>query len=227
MAECGVASRRACERIIEEGRVRVDGRVVQTPGVSIDPTRQRVEVDGKRIHSTALKYLMYNKPRGVLSAMADPRGRGTLADVLPPDAGRLFHVGRLDQDSEGLLFLTNDGDLAAHLTHPRFQIEKTYRVTCEGDLDPTQRERMKAGISEGGELLRAKSVEFVDAGLYTVVLTEGKKREIRRLFDACGCPVLRLIRIAVGPVKLGSLSTGKFRDLTEAELAALRAITGT
>lgn len=225
MAECGVASRRACEKIIQEGRVTVDGVVVRELGVSVDPKRQRVEVDGIAIRPAAFRYLIYNKPRGVLSALADPRGRGTLADVLPPDAGRLFHVGRLDQDSEGLLLLTNDGELAARLMHPRYQIEKIYRVTCQGDLDAAAMTRMQEGIVDDGERLRAKSVEFIDAGLYNIVLTEGKKREVRRLFAACGCPVRRLVRMAVGPLKLGSLSTGRFREVSEAELTALRRIT--
>lgn len=225
MAECGVASRRACEKIIQEGRVTVDGAIIRELGVSVDPKRQRVEVDGIAIRPAAFRYLIYNKPRGVLSALADPRGRGTLADVLPPDAGRLFHVGRLDQDSEGLLLLTNDGELAARLMHPRYQIEKIYRVTCQGDLDAAAMTRMQEGIVDDGERLRAKSVEFIDAGLYNIVLTEGKKREVRRLFAACGCPVRRLVRMAVGPLKLGSLSTGRFREVSEAELTALRRIT--
>lgn len=225
MAECGVASRRACERIMQEGRVTVDGVVVREPGVSVDPTRQRVEVDGRPIQTASFRYLMYHKPRGVLSALSDPRGRGTLADVLPPDAGRVFHVGRLDQDSEGLLLLTNDGELAARLTHPRHEVEKTYRVWCEGDLDSAALSRMTRGIEDAGEHLRAKSVKCEEPGLYTIVLTEGKKREIRRLFAACGCPVRRLMRVAVGPVKLGSLSTGRFRDLTAAEVTALRGVT--
>lgn len=221
-----MASRRACERILGEGRVVVDGVIVREVGVSIDPTRQRVEVDGKPIRPASHRYLLYNKPRGVLSALGDPSGRGTLADVLPPEAGRLFHVGRLDQDSEGLLLLTNDGELAARLMHPRYQVEKLYRVSCEGDLDAAAMSRMQTGIVDDGELLRAKSVEFIEPGLYDIRLTEGKKREIRRLFAACGCPVRRLIRLAVGPLKLGSLSTGRFREVSEAELAELRRITG-
>ncbi|MCO5062108.1 MAG: rRNA pseudouridine synthase [Kiritimatiellae bacterium] len=226
MAECGVASRRACERIIEEGCVKVDGVVVRELGTTIDPQTQRVEVEGRRIRPESFRYLMYNKPRGVLSALSDPRGRGTLADVLPPDVGRVYHVGRLDQDSEGLLLLTNDGELAARLMHPRHEVEKSYRVTCEGDLDATAIAEMQRGIRDEGEVLRARRVERVERGLYTVVLTEGKKREIRRLFAACGCPVQRLVRIAVGTVRLGALATGKFRDLSEAEIAALRSITG-
>ncbi len=204
----------------------VDGAVVREVGTTIDPRAQRVEVDGRRIQRESFRYLMYNKPRGVLSALSDPRGRGTLADVLPPDAGRVFHVGRLDQDSEGLLLLTNDGELAARLMHPRYEVEKTYRVTCEGDLDAASIEQMMRGIRDEGELLRARHVERVEAGLYTIVLTEGKKREIRRLFAACNCPVRRLVRIAVGPVRLGALATGKFRELRREELDALRAITG-
>ena len=222
MAACGVASRRACERLILDGRVRIDGAVVKELGVSIDPARQRVEVDGRPIRPARFRYLMYHKPRGVLSALSDPSGRGTLGDVLPPELGRVYHVGRLDQDSEGLLLLTNDGDFAMRLTHPRYEVEKTYQVWCEGDPAPEALRRMTGGIDDAGERLRARAVERIGPGHYRVVLIEGKKREIRRMFAACGCPVTRLLRTAVGSVKLGALSTGRFRDLTEAEIAALR-----
>ncbi len=222
MASCGVASRRKCEEWIAEGRVRVDGVVASEPGTTIDPNTQRVEVDGRVIRPARFRYLLYHKPRGVLSALSDPSGRGTLGDVLPPELGRVYHVGRLDQDSEGLLLLTNDGDFAMRLTHPRYEVEKTYQVWCDGDPTPADLKRMEQGIDDAGERLRARSVEKIASGHYQVVLTEGKKREIRRLFAACGCPVTRLLRTAVGPVKLGALSTGRFRDLTEAEVAALR-----
>ncbi|HMP76138.1 MAG TPA: pseudouridine synthase [Kiritimatiellia bacterium] len=224
MAECGVAARRACERIMQEGRVRVDGAVVREPGTTIDPTTQRVEVDGRLISRERFRYLLYHKPRGVLSALSDDRGRGHLGDVLPPELGRVYHVGRLDQDSEGLLLLTNDGEFAARMTHPRYEIEKTYQVWCTGEPDAAAIQRMLDGIEDDGERLRAKRIDRIDTGHYTVVLTEGKKREIRRLFAACGCPVTRLLRTAVGPVRLGALSTGLFRDLTPEEVATLRAL---
>ncbi len=226
MADCGVASRRACERIMAEGRVTVDGAVVREAGATVDPSAQRVAVDGRPLRAAAHRCLMYHKPRGVLSALSDDRGRGSLGDVLPPDAGRVYHVGRLDQDSEGLLLLTNDGALAARLMHPRFQIEKMYRVTCAGDPDPASLVRMATGILDAGERLRAKSVRRIEPGLYDVALTEGRKREIRRLFAACGCPVKRLIRTAVGGVRLGSLQVGRFRDLTAEELASLKKLAG-
>lgn len=224
MADCGVASRRACERIMAEGRVTVDGVVVREPGATIDPTSQRVAVDGQPLRPAAFRYLMYHKPRGVLSALSDDRGRGTLGDVLPPELGRVYHVGRLDQDSEGLLLLTNDGALAARLMHPRHQIEKTYRVVCAGDLDAASMGRMTAGILDSGERLKAKLVRRIESGHYDVVLTEGKKREIRRMFAACGCPVKRLIRLAIGPVRLGALQVGRFRDLTPEEIALLKSL---
>lgn len=223
MAACGVASRRKCEELIAEGRVRVDGVLAREPGTTLDPAAQRVEVDGREIRPARFRYLLYHKPRGVLSALSDPSGRGTLGDVLPPELGRVYHVGRLDQDSEGVLLLTNDGDFALRLTHPRYEVEKTYQVWCDGDPAPADLKRMEQGIEDAGERLRARAVEKIGPGHYQVVLTEGKKREIRRLFAACGCPVTRLLRTAVGPVKLGALSTGRFRDLTEAELASLRA----
>lgn len=224
MAECGVASRRACEQIMAEGRVRVDGVVVREPGATVDPAVQRVEVDGRRLQRASFRYLLYHKPRGVLSALSDDRGRGTLGDVLPPDLGRVYHVGRLDQDSEGLLLLTNDGDFAARMTHPRYEVEKTYQVWCDGDPSPASIRRMLDGLDDEGERLRARAIERIDAGHYKVVLTEGKKREIRRLFAACGCPVRRLLRVAVGPLRLGALSTGRFRELTANEVSALLAL---
>lgn len=224
MAACGVAARRACERIMQEGRVRVDGVVAREPGTTVDPARQRVEVDGRLIRPAAFRYLLYHKPRGVLSALSDPSGRGTLGDVLPPELGRVYHVGRLDLDSEGLLLLTNDGAFAERLMHPRYEIEKTYQVWCDGDPDATALRRIQQGIVDEGEMLRARSITRIDAGHYTVVLTEGKKREIRRLFAACGCPVKRLLRVAVGPIRLGALSTGRFRDLTATEVESLRAL---
>lgn len=226
MADCGVASRRACERIMAVGRVTVDGAVVREPGATVDPASQRVEVDGKPLRLAVYRYLMYHKPRGVLSALSDDRGRGTLGDVLPVDVGRVYHVGRLDQDSEGLLLLTNDGALAARLMHPRYEIEKTYRVACDGDPDQAALARMTAGIMDAGERLRAKRVSRIEPGLYDVILTEGKKREIRRMFAACGCPVKRLIRMAVGSVRLGALQIGRFRDLTADEVAALKKLAG-
>lgn len=225
MATCGVASRRACERMMQEGRVRVDGAVVREPGATVDPARQRVEVDGRPIQPAAFRYLMYHKPRGVLSALSDPSGRGTLGDVIPPELGRVYHVGRLDQDSEGLLLLTNDGAFAERLMHPRYGIEKAYQVWCAGDPDADALRRIEEGIHDAGETLRARSVSRIAAGHYFVVLTEGKKREIRRLFAACGCPVKRLLRVAVGPVRLGALPTGRFRELTAAEVNALLAAT--
>jgi pseudouridine synthase len=222
LAACGVASRRACERIILAGRVRVDGTVVREIGVSIDPARQRVEVDGAVVRRAPFRYFMYHKPRGVLTALSDPSGRGTLGDVLPPEIGRVYHVGRLDRDSEGLLLLTNDGDFAMRLTHPRYGVEKTYQVWCVGDPTAEQRQRMTRGIVDDGERLRARRIERLGPGRYSVVLAEGKKREIRRLFAACGCRVTRLLRTAIGPVQLGALSTGRLRELTEEEIATLR-----
>lgn len=221
MAACGVASRRACEALIAAGRVQVDGVVITAPGTTIDPARQIVRVDGREIRPQSFRYVMVHKPRGVLSAMRDARGRRTLADLVG-GGSRLFHVGRLDQDSEGLLLLTNDGDLALRLTHPRYGVEKTYHVWCDRPIGPAQLDAMMRGIRDGGELLRARSIAPLAEAVYEVVLAEGKKREIRRLFAACGARVARLLRVAIGPLRLGELPAGASRELTPREVATLR-----
>ncbi|MCS6770475.1 MAG: rRNA pseudouridine synthase [Kiritimatiellae bacterium] len=221
MALCGVASRRACEALIAAGRVRVDGAVVAGP-VAVDPARQRVEVDGCPIRPQPFRYLLFHKPRGVLSAMSDDRGRRTLSDLLPAGSSRLYHVGRLDRDSEGLLLLTNDGDFALRLTHPRYGVVKTYMVWCDTPLEANGARRIVRGIRDGGEWLRARSIREVASAVYEVVLAEGRKREVRRLFAACGVRVIRLLRTAIGPVQLGDLPAGRCRELTPHEVEALR-----
>lgn len=228
LAAAGLGSRRACEELIAAGRVSVDGRQVTEQGMRIDPVSAIVHVDGARINvRDDLVYLALNKPRGVLSAMSDDRGRPTVADLVAGRADRLFHVGRLDQDSEGLLLFTNDGDLAHRLMHPAFGVAKTYLATVPGPVGREVARRLTAGIELDDGPVRVDAFRVVQSSgaraLVEVVLHEGRKHIVRRLLDAVGHPVERLVRTAIGPVRLGNLRAGAVRDLSRAELAALHA----
>jgi 23S rRNA pseudouridine2605 synthase len=228
LAAAGLGSRRACEELIAAGRVSVDGRQVTEQGMRIDPVSAIVHVDGARINvRDDLVYLALNKPRGVLSAMSDDRGRPTVADLVAGRADRLFHVGRLDQDSEGLLLFTNDGDLAHRLMHPAFGVAKTYLATVPGPVGREIARRLAAGIELDDGPVRVDAFRVVQSSgaraLVEVVLHEGRKHIVRRLLDAVGHPVERLVRTAIGPVGLGNLRAGAVRDLSRAELAALHA----
>ncbi|MBN1269231.1 MAG: rRNA pseudouridine synthase [Kiritimatiellae bacterium] len=228
LADCGVASRRACEQLIARGIVTVDGRAVTQMGARIDPARQAVCVRGRRVLPQGRLYLALNKPRDVLCTSRDPRGRRTFLDLLPSVPARVYTVGRLDRDSEGLLLVTNDGDLAARLTHPRHHVLKTYRVWIEGVLGEDARARLVRGVESRGERLTAVEVRRVvgEDGCCEVVLAEGRNRQIRRMFEAVGLRVRRLKRTAIGPLSLGRLARGAWRELTAAEVAALRKAAG-
>ena len=226
LASAGVASRRACEQLIAEGRVEVDGRVVREQGVRVDPDRAVVKVDGVRVsvRDTA-RYLAVNKPRGMLSAMSDPHGRPCLGDLVEHRAERLFHVGRLDADSEGLLLLTNDGDLAHRLMHPSYGVRKTYVAEVTGAVPRELGRILRAGVElEDGvaQADRFRVVGRVGARVMVeITLHEGRKHIVRRLLAAVGHPVQRLVRTEIGPVKLGDLRPGKIRPLTQRELGEL------
>ena len=226
LAAAGIGSRRACEELIAAGRVSVDGRQVTEMGLRIDPARAAVHVDGARINvRDDLVYLALNKPRGVLSAMSDDRGRPTVAEFVADRAERLFHVGRLDADSEGLLLLTNDGELAHRLMHPGFGVAKTYLATVPGPVPREVARTLRAGIVLEDGPVRVDAFRIVQTSgqraIVEVVLHEGRKHIVRRLLDAVGHPVQRLVRTAIGPVHLGGLRPGATRDLTRAELAEL------
>ena len=218
MADCGVASRRACEVMISEGRVKVDGKIVKVQGIKIDPINTKVEVDNELINQKKTKtYLAFHKPQGVLSTMSDPEGRASLGDFFGVWPDRLFHVGRLDKESEGLIILTNDGQWAHESTHPSFGVEKTYLVQTE---EPISREAFQAlvnGVELEDGLARPLSVARHGA-LIVVVIHERRNQIVRRMFDALGFPVERLIRTAIGSIKLGELPSGKWRSLNNAEL---------
>jgi 23S rRNA pseudouridine2605 synthase len=226
LASAGLGSRRQCEQLIAAGRVEVDGVRVREQGVRVDPTRQVVRVDGSRIAvNDRLAYLALNKPRGVLSTMVDDRGRPCVGDLLAGRAERLFHVGRLDADSEGLLLVTNDGELANLLMHPSHGVAKTYVCEVAGPVSRSVGKTLRAGIELDDGPARIDSFRIVGAAgnkaLVEIVLHEGRKHVVRRLLAAVGHPVSRLVRTAVGPVQLGDMRPGGVRRLRPDEVGAL------
>jgi len=229
LAAAGVASRRACEIMISEGRVEVNGRLVVEQGTRVDPDRDVIRVDGSRIPPPRRhQYLVLNKPRGVVSTLADPEGRRTLADFLP-GRERLFHVGRLDTDSEGLLILTNDGEFAHRLAHPSYEVPKTYLAEVAGVVNQATLRRLRGGISLDDGPVRPTGVTLVSSGtdrsLIKITLHEGRNHIVRRTMEAVGHPVRRLSRTGIGPVRLGNLKVGEVRDLTRDELGGLLDLT--
>ena len=236
LAHAGVASRRACEQLIADGRVSVDGITVTEAGVRVDPLTQEIRVDGSRILTNPeLITLMLHKPAGVVTTMEDPEGRPTVAqygrDYLAehpelPDSLRLVHVGRLDTETEGLLLLSNDGELSHRLMHPSFEIAKTYVAIVEGQVEPWVPRKLRRGIAlEDGET-RADRVTVKDSGprgsIVEITLHSGKNRIVRRMLDAVGHPVTRLARTRLGPLRLGNLRPGETRPLSGEEIAALQ-----
>jgi 23S rRNA pseudouridine2605 synthase len=229
LAAAGLGSRRACEQLIAQGRVAVDGEVVGL-GAKADPVRNVITVDGERIHTDpSLAYLLLNKPQGVVTTVSDPQGRPTVMDLVPANP-RVYPVGRLDRDTEGLLLLTNDGELANRLAHPRYEVEKTYVAQVRG---VPKRHAVRA-LLDGVELedgpARARSVRELgssaDKTLLELVLAEGRKREVRRMLAAVDIPLERLARVKIGPLPLGDIKPGKFRPLNGAEVRALYAAVG-
>ena len=226
LASAGLGSRRACEQLIAEGRVVVDGRGVAELGTRVDPASAIVRVDGKRVNLRSdLLYLAVNKPRGVITAMSDPHGRPCVGDLVSELPGRLFHVGRLDAETEGLLILTNDGDFAHRLAHPSHGVIKTYIAEVAAPVASSIGLRLRAGVQleDGPATVDAFRIVGSSAGrtLVEIQLHEGRKHIVRRLLDAVGHPVIRLVRVAVGPVRLADLRPGSMRELTAAELGEL------
>lgn len=226
LAGAGFGSRRACEKLIEQGRVQVDGQVVTELGVRVDPAKQVVHVDGDRVVvDTDRVYLAFNKPAGVVSTMQDEEGRPCLTDYVGHLSQRLFHVGRLDVDTEGLLLLTNDGDLAHRLQHPAYGIPKTYVAQVHGVMGPGIGKQLRDGVELEDGLAKADSFKLVDNipghSIIEVVLHEGRKHIVRRMLDAVGYPVEALSRVEVGPIKLAELRSGRYRALSAEEVAQL------
>jgi 23S rRNA pseudouridine2605 synthase len=231
LARAGVGSRRVVEQMVDQGRISVNGSTVTVQGMRVDPHRDRIAVDGVRIElrDDRVTYAL-NKPAGVLTAMSDDRNRPTVGDMLGDLAPGLVHVGRLDQDTEGLLLVTNDGELAHRLAHPSFEVRKTYLAQVSGSVPRDLGRRLRQGVELDDGPVKVHSFRVVDThagqSVVEVVLHEGRKHIVRRLLASVGLPVSRLTRIAVGPVKLERMRVGSIRRLTRAEVGALQELVG-
>jgi 23S rRNA pseudouridine2605 synthase len=228
LAACGLGSRRACEELITEGRITIDGETVIELGTTVNPSVQKITYDGERLRMERKKYYLFNKPTGILCTNNDPKRRPLVVDFFPDEGPRLFTVGRLDEDSEGLLLVTNDGDLAQRMAHPRYRIYRTYSVQVAGFPTRETFDEMKRGVyfPEGRfKVLEVRGVRRQGQSMWLeVVLSEGHNREIRRMFARMGHKVMRLERIAFGPLTLGKLKRGEFRELRHEELERLHAV---
>lgn len=228
LAHAGVASRRAAEDLIVRGKVRVNGKVVRELGTTVS-AEDRVDVSGTPIVlQTEPTYVLMNKPVNVVTTMRDPQGRRTVADFIPKGLPRVVPVGRLDYDTSGVLLLTNDGELANALTHPRFGVEKIYRAVVKGRLNPEEVHRLQSGVwlqefRAQGARLRVVAARR-ETSVVDITIHEGKNRQVRRMFEAVGHPVVELVRLRFGPLKLGDLPPGRSRELTEREKAQLRRV---
>ncbi len=226
LANAGICSRRAAERLIARGDVAVDGAVVTQAGLKVDPELNRVSVRGEPVRlSNPLVYIMLNKPRGVVSTACDPQGRKTVLDLVSEVPGRIYPVGRLDKESEGLILLTNDGALANRLIHPRHKVAKVYKVTVGGRPSAAVLQELRKGVEVDGYRFKPCVVRTVRKGrsstMFEIVLREGKKRQIRRMFAWAGYKVQRLVRIKMGPLSLGNLPPGRWRYLGKGEVKKL------
>jgi 23S rRNA pseudouridine2605 synthase len=230
LAQSGVASRRKCEELMLEGLVVVDGEIVTRLGTKVDPRTAVIRGDGKRLPPISEKvYLVLNKPRGVVSTMSDPEGRRTITDLVADRPERLFHVGRLDTDTSGLLLLTNDGDFAQRMAHPSYEVDKTYVAEVDGEVTKVTVATLLEGVElEDGPVTvtKARIISVSGRGrgaksIVELVIHEGRNRIVRRLLERLGHPVRRLTRTAIGPVQLAGLDSGALRDLTLAELGEL------
>lgn len=228
MAHAGIASRRECEKLIEAGRVKLNGRTAHL-GDKADPVKDRIEVNGRVINARPVEfiYIAVNKPKGILSSLDDEleQGRKTVRDLIPLP-GHLYPVGRLDKQSTGLILMTNDGDLAHKLTHPRYGHEKTYRVNVEGRIPPEALESWRKGVFLDGKKTAPVKItvlrQEVTFTLLELVMREGRKRQIRRIANMLGHPVKHLVRLKIGPIDLGTMKLGEWRHLRPQEVHALR-----
>ena len=230
MARGGVASRRASEKLIEAGRVRVNGRVVTEMGSRVVPGRDRIQVDGREIHLSPPVWIAFHKPSGYVTTRKDPQGRRTIYDLLPREHRELFHVGRLDRASYGLLLLTNEGKLANRLLHPRYGLTREYLARVAGTPNEDTLERLVRGVKLEDGVAQAIEVQGLgrvdeDVSRVRIVLQEGRNREVRRMMEAVGHPVRRLVRKRFGPIRLGNLARGAWRRLSADEIESLRAAT--
>jgi 23S rRNA pseudouridine2605 synthase len=230
LSRAGVVSRRAAEDLILEGKVTVNGRVVTELGVKVDPDKDRVQVEGKKVGLPPPPVtFMLHKPYGCVSTTRDPQGRRTVMDLAPRDHGRLYPIGRLDYDATGLMLLTNDGELAQRLTHPRYQVPRTYRVTTVGEMDDTALEKLAGGIELDGRPVSTE-VKLLKKGsgktILEITVWEGRYHLIKRLLEGVGYTVLKLKRMAFGPLRLGRLVRGACRPLTRQEQVNLQLTVG-
>lgn len=225
LSEAGIASRRAAEKLILDGKVMVNGRTITELGTKVDPNKDHISVNGEVARPRRHVYLALNKPRGFLCTKKDPENRSTVGELLPAEWQSLHTVGRLDKESEGLLFLTNDGDFSLRLTHPRYGISKIYIANVVGRIEARHAARILQGIEDNGELLKADRVRILSANnSHSVVeleLSQGKNREVRRLFESLGHAVDDLRRVQIGPIRLAELQPGRWRFLTETEVKSL------
>ena len=225
LADAGVASRRASEQLITAGRVEVNGELIRQLGSKVDPDRDHVRVNGQPVRVKRKLYVALNKPRGCVCSRKDELNRLTIYELLPKEWTNVYSVGRLDYNTEGLIFLTNDGDFALHLTHPRYEVRKKYLATIEGPVEFVTLEKFMNGIYHDGEKLKAERARIVSTNRSRSVvemdLKEGKNREVRRLFESQGITVKNLQRLQIGKIKLGELKSGKWRTLTEPEIKSL------
>jgi len=227
LARAGVASRRACEELIRAGRVQVNGKTVTKLGTRVDPQRDDVDVDGRKVEPpVSLVTIMLNKPAGYVTTCSDERGRPTVLDLVPKNLGPLHPIGRLDMDTEGLLLLTNDGELTYRLTHPKFEVEKEYVADVEGIPGDSALQRLREGVEIDGHKTAPAQVKLEKASRRGAVLRvrihEGRKRQVKRMLSAVGHPVRRLRRVRMGPIRLGNLPLGNTRPLSPEEVNALR-----
>lgn len=226
LARCGLGSRRACEDFITTGRVSIDGEVVTQLGAKVDATKQKVEVDGESIRPDRAVCYMVNKPKGMLCTNSDPAGRARVVDLFPTSAGRLFPIGRLDENSVGLLLVTNDGDLGHQLAHPRFKVPKIYEVQVAGRPTREIMQQLRQGMYFSDGRFKVDNAKITGSRgkstILEVTLSEGRNREIRRLFSRVGHKVMKLERVAFGPLRLRGVTVGKFRQLSREEMKLLR-----
>ena len=222
IARAGVTSRRTAEKLISEGKVTVDGKVITELGAKADATKNKIRVDGKLLNFDAEKiYILLNKPRGYVCTAKDERGRKTVLDLIDV-AERVFPVGRLDLNSEGLLLLTNDGELSNALIHPKFKIDKTYRAKISGEITEEKLDKLRAGIELEDGLTAPAEIFLLEENLVEITIHEGRNRQIRRMFAAIGCDVKRLKRIKFAGLTLDGVAVGKFRLLTPSEIKNLK-----
>jgi 23S rRNA pseudouridine2605 synthase len=228
LAEAGIASRRKCEEIITAGRVQVNDKTVTTLGVKVDPANDVIKVDGRPIGQQKKIVVLLHKPKGVITSVSDPGGRKVVTDFLPGIKERVYPVGRLDYDTEGLLLLTNDGELAQLLTHPKYHVPRTYHATVKGVPHGSLLDKLREGVQLEDGVTSPADVEYLDINpeknetVITITIYEGRNRQVRRMFEAIKHPVIRLKRVEFGPIRLNGVPRGKYRHLTQDEIKELR-----